>query len=507
MRLKTLALIGLAILMVAAAGLFVWARSVLGNDQVRRAVESQLSSALGQPVTIGRLSVGLFPRLTLTMHEVGIGEPRRVRARTLDLGTDLRALLSRRIEHGTVAIDGAMIELPLPPFAFAQPGAAGSASRPPVEIVSVDAITFTNVEILSGGRALRGNIDVMPEGGGLAVRRVSLAADGTAFEMHGTIANIAGPAGELTVTAGSLNVLDLLAFISDFSKGFQSGAPSAPAATPMDVRVTIDAARAIVGTLQLETLAGRAHVTSHEISFEPVSFGVFGGKYAGTLAMTLDAAAAFSITASVEGLDFAEVMRFAGSGDTMSGRLSGTIDVRGRGTQAARAMSTARGAARFEVRDGTVAGLGLVRTVVLAGSGRADSRAALAAEKRSRTEPFSTLGASFSIDSGVARTNDLRFESPDVLFAAAGAIALVSQRVDLAGEVQLSDALTKQAGQDLVRYTRKDGRVTLPISVTGTPGSFSVQIDMAAATKRAIANRAAEEVKKALGSIFKRIIK
>ncbi len=126
----------------------------------------------------------------------------------------------------------------------------------------------------------------------------------------------------------------------------------------------------------------------------------------------------------------------------------------------------------------------------------------------SRDEPFSRLGATLTVAGGSASTQDLRLESKDLLLAAAGAVRLDGSAVNLLGQVQLSEALSQQAGRDLVRYTQEQGRVTLPATITGPAGHLQVHIDVAAMAKRAITNRASEEVQKALknglGGLFKK---
>ena len=73
----------------------------------------------------------------MTLNDVRIGEPARITAGRLDVGTALRALLSRRIEHGSIRLDKARIELPLPAFAAGGDAApAGASAGAPVEIVS-----------------------------------------------------------------------------------------------------------------------------------------------------------------------------------------------------------------------------------------------------------------------------------------------------------------------------------------------------------------------------------
>ena len=113
-------LVGVVILVVAAsAGLFFWVRAVFTQDAVRTAFAAQLSRSIGQTVTIGSIGAGIYPRVTVNLGEVSIGQPARIQIRTLKVGTDFGALLSRRIEHASLRLAGARVELPLPDFAMA----------------------------------------------------------------------------------------------------------------------------------------------------------------------------------------------------------------------------------------------------------------------------------------------------------------------------------------------------------------------------------------------------
>ena len=59
-----------------------------------------------------------------------------------------------------------------------------------------------------------------------------------------------------------------------------------------------------------------------------------------------------------------------------------------------------------------------------------------------------------------------------------------------------------------MRYTQEGGRVTLPVTITGSADRPQVRIDVADAARRAVVNRGAEEaqkaLKKGLGDLFKR---
>jgi len=151
-------------------------------------------------------------------------------------------------------------------------------------------------------------------------------------------------------------------------------------------------------------------------------------------------------------------------------------------------MKAAHGSGRVDIVDGVVKNLGLVRSVV-AMSGRAD---AMGAGMGSRDEPFAKLGATLAIADGLATSQDLRFESKDLLLGAAGSVRLDRSAINLLGQLQLSDELSKQA-LDLVRYTQDSGRVTLPVNISGSADAPQVRIDVASMAKRAISNRANEE--------------
>jgi uncharacterized protein involved in outer membrane biogenesis len=505
---KTLAGVGILILL-CVAGLFFFARSILASDMVREALTAQVSSAIGQPVSIASIDAGIFPRITVKLGDVRIGQPARIQVQTLDVGTDFRALLSRRIEHASLRLDGARIELPLPTLtpggAGAAPAAEEGSGSPVVAIVSIDEVVLRDVEIVSGGHTLRADIEAVPQGKGIALRKASLRANGAAIEATGLITDLAGPTGELSLKADALNIDRLLAFFSEFSAGAGVSSDARPkAGAGRNLTLALDANRATLGALALERLAGRARVTDEAITLEPIAFGLFQGRYEGTMALTLSEPAGFQLKASLADVDVAAATAFAGMPNSITGKLSGRIDLAGRGLDASAVTRSARGTVSVDIRDGVVPNLGLLRAVVLATSMRAESQGRIASG--SREEPFSLLGATLRIANGVATTDDLRFESPDLSLAAAGSVALNGSNVDLEGKLQLSEELSQQAGRDLQRYTQEQGRVTLPATVTGPADNLSARIDMSGVASRAIKNRATEElqkgIKKGLGGLF-----
>ena len=533
--------IGVLILIVIVGGAAMWVRSALGTDPVKSALASQLSKAIGQPVTIEGVSASIYPRVTIALTGVSIGDNGRIRLQSLDIGTALGALLSRRIEHATLRLSDARLELPLPPLTIASSqGGDGSSGGSPVQLISIDEIVLQNVELVSRGRTLRGDIEIVPHGtSALTLRKIALTADGARIDATGEITNLAGPTGTIDIKAGALDLDQLTAFASDFAEGsgMATGAGSAgntpagstanaaagstggtaPATAPPpasthatgatpDLTLTLAADKASMAGVTLERVSGRAHLRGEQLTVEPMSFGVFGGTYEGSLGASFGAAPTFFWKAQLREVDVAAVTAFVGNPGVVTGRMAAQIDLTGQGLDAAAAMKTARGTARLAITNGIVKNLALVKSAVAATS--LNPQAVIASSQGPLDEPFSELGASLSIAAGTASTPDLHFVSKDIRLDAGGALRLDGGAVNLQGSVQMSEELSKQAQATFVRATQQDGKITLPVTVRGTAGKYSIEIDTASLAKRAITNeakgQAQEAVKKGLGRLLGR---
>ncbi len=523
--LKKILLAVVALVVVGGLGLFVWARSVFSQDTVKATIAAKLSEALGQPVTIGGIGASVYPTVAVDLDKISIGPKDNITVGALRIATDFRALLSRRIEHGSMRLTGAHIQLPLPAFKASSEGRAPApANTPPtaapVEIVSIDEIVLSDVEIVSNGRTLRGDIEVVPDGKGLIVKKVSLTADKATITVSGRITDLSGPAGELAIKAGVLDMNQLLAFLSDFSKnaaGTTTSASTTPAAGPavaaassggaagLSMTLTVDAQRATIGTLSLDKLSARAKVTPTGMTLDPASFGLFGGRYEGTLALTLAAVPEFRLKARVSAVDVAAAAAFAGNPGVITGRLSGDVDIAGRGLDPKSVEQSVRGTVRMDIANGVIKNLGLIQSVVVATSMRSD---ASSQPTGSRDESFTHMGGLLTVAHGDGATQNLLLDGKDVSLSLAGVVRLDGSAVDLKGQAKLSEALTQQAGKDLVRYTAEQGRVTLPVTIGGSAENLKVHVDTADLARRAIKNRSVEEthkaIEKTLNTFFKK---
>jgi hypothetical protein len=486
---------------------------VLNNDAVRTALASQLSRALGQPVTVEGITAGIYPRVTVSLKGVTVGNPARIKISELDLGTGLGALISRRIEHATLRVSDARIELPLPPLNLGN--ASTGRSNGPIQLVSIDEVVLSGIELVSRGRVLRGDIDIVPHGTSAAtIRKVALVADTARINATGELTDLAGPVGTIDLEAGALDLDQLTAFAADFAEGSTSSTPAAPSSSApgatkpstVDLTVSLAADRATMAGVALEKVSGRAHLKGESLSVDPMTFTLFGGSYKGTIAATLAGTPTFHWKAALNALDVAAITAFAGNPGVITGKLAADIDLTGSGIDSATAMKTARGTAHVTVVNGIVKNLALVRSAVAATS--LDPQAVVASSQGPHDEPFTELGASLSIAGGTASTPDLHFISKDIRLDAGGALRLDGGAVNLQGQVLLSEELTTQANPNIVRVAAVNGRIALPASLTGSAGKYHIEIDTAALAKRAVTTeiekQTGEALKKGLGGLLRR---
>jgi uncharacterized protein involved in outer membrane biogenesis len=508
---KRLAIVLVSLVVVGGLALALLARTVLTGENVRAAVASQVSAALGQPVTIGALDASIYPRVTMDLADIRIGPNAAVQLDAVHIGVALRALLSRRIEDAGVRVQGARITLPLPSFAISPSPDAAAASDGgslPVEIVSIDEIVLHDVEVVHGNRQLRGDIELVPKGGGVDLRRLGLMVEDTHIEATGSLTSLTPLVGRVEATANAVDFDRLLAFLNDFAgdtTGAGAAAPGSAVAAGSALTVDLTLGTATSGGLSLSNVRTSALVKPESVALDPMAFEVFDGRYEGSMQVTLQEPPRYRWRGKVSGIDTARLMAFAGAANSISGRLSGTVSLDGAGLDVETALRTARGDARIDITDGAIAGLALVRTIVVATSGRGGYVASAGTAMSSSggggaagAERFSRLGVTLSFGDGVVTTRDLVMTATDVDLTGAGTIRLQNMVTRLDGQVRLSEALSKQGGSDLYRYTQEGGRVTLPATVSGPIDGLSVQIDLGRAAERAIRNRAVEEAEKVI---------
>ncbi|HXW07847.1 MAG TPA: AsmA-like C-terminal region-containing protein [Vicinamibacterales bacterium] len=517
---KKLLLAAVVLLLLGGLGLLLVARSLLGSESVRARVERQLSVLTGQPVRVGSAGASIFPRVTLELSDVAIGEPAAVTARRISVATGLRGLFGRRIEDAEVLLSDAAIPLPLPfPLLAAserpngEPHAESSRPAPPpasdttgtparpeddgFTIVSIRVISVRNLEVSVARRSVRVDMESALEGDRLDVSSLSARSEHTHLTAQGTLQSLERLQGSFTLAASPLDLDELLALVAGIAGSNERPRRSAPD-SEMRLRVRLTAPSGRLAGHELTDLSTTADVRPARVALAPLSFGMFGGTYAGTMTVVPKGETPeIDAQGSVEDMDLAALAAAAGNEGAITGRLDARLALSARGSDRTAILGSLRGRATGAAVDGEIPGLDLVRAVVLA-FGKPSG-----APPPGSGSAFSRLGGTFVLEPGTLASDDLALASRDFDLLGRMTMRVPGGQLDARADVTLSEELTKQAGTDLRRYAQEDGRVVVPARITGTLSEPVVTVDVAAALNRALQN----ELKRRAQSLFEKLIK
>jgi uncharacterized protein involved in outer membrane biogenesis len=267
----------------------------------------------------------------------------------------------------------------------------------------------------------------------------------------------------------------------------------------MHVVVKLTAPAGAFSSYSFTNLSTTIDIAPGRIALAPLSLHTFGGSFDGRLeAVTREQLPALRLAGRVSGLDVAELMRASGSPGGIAGRLGGMVSLEGAGTELDALIRSARGSIEAAVTEGSMPGLDMVRTIVLA-FGKPTG-----APVEGAGTAFSRLGGHFKLAAGALSSDDLSMTSRDFDMAGRGTLQLLSGALTSRVEVVLSRELTVQAGTDLRRYAQEDGRVVVPATIGGTLQRPSASLDLAAATRRALGNELQRRAKSFLDGLFRK---
>jgi uncharacterized protein involved in outer membrane biogenesis len=505
---KKLLLIGLALVLIVVVALAIAVRMLIDPERVRSTIEAQATAAIGMPVTLRAADVSIWPRPRVTLSGLQVGEPASLTLETIEVATALRALLSRRIENAALTIADSTVDLPA--LLAAAGGLADESSQPaprgadgtpmdaPLTLVSVDTIAFRNVRVIFEGGAATVSLASALDGDRLDIRSFELASDVTDLKASGAMESLASRRGKLTINAESLDLDGMIAMLSNM-QGAQGAQGAQSANETVDMTFDVTAAKGRAGGVQFENLKTVIHATTTSVQMEPFAFGAFGGQVDGKVRVdTSRAEPVLALDAKFSQLDVAAVATFAGQPGAITGRLAGELQVSGAGSAPAAALANATGNGTMAITDGAIPNLNLVRAIVIAFGKPAPG-------STGGGDRFTRIAATMQLAKSVLRLSTLTFASPDVDVDGRGALDLSAAVVDIAGQARLSEALTAQAGRDLVRYTADGNRVTVPVTVTGAINAPQVRVDAAAVLRRAAQNEVKSQIQKQTSGLLDKL--
>jgi uncharacterized protein involved in outer membrane biogenesis len=475
---------------VAIAGTLYW---LLAGDGVRLALERQASAWLGAPVRIGIARPTLVPRPGLHLERIEVGNPVRLTLGSVDIASDGRALLSRRIEHASIEIANSRIGMPLP-FTLPESGTRTSDESTGIHLVSVQAIRLHDIVLESRGRQMTVSADSSLSGSRLLLRSFTAATAQSKLEALGEVDLAPRVDARLRVKADRFDVDELLALASAFTPAEDRTAQSRQTRLPVRIVARLSAETARAAGLEVRQFATDLELDGTRLSLSPLTFQLFGGRYQGALTASLQNMIAATLASRILDVDVAQLAAFGGNAGSVTGRLTGAGTFSGAGVNIGALLRSIHGDGTATITDGSIKHLNLVPTIVLFFGRPAPDAVPV-------SDAFQRLDATVAIANRVVTAAALSLHSNDADIVGSGTLRLDSAALEGQLDMSLSEALSKQAGTDLYRYTREGTRVVLPARLGGTLEAPRLTIDAAAAVQRGLRN----EIERRLGGLLDRL--
>jgi AsmA protein len=191
------------------------------------------------------------------------------------------------------------------------------------------------------------------------------------------------------------------------------------------------------------------------------------------------------------GISIQPLMKDALNKDLLEGRGNVRLDITTGGSTVNGLKKNLDGSGAIMLRDGAFKGINigakLRQAQALLGRGGTETQLTSASEKTDFTE----LTASFTINNGIATSNDLDVKSPLLRISGAGQVDIPASTLDYTVRAMVVNTATGQEGKELAQLRG----VTIPVKLSGPFDKLSYSIDWTSAAQEALKSRAAEQLK------------
>lgn len=201
-----------------------------------------------------------------------------------------------------------------------------------------------------------------------------------------------------------------------------------------------------------------------------------------------------ALKATAEGVDIQALLKDVADKTVLEGTGRIDVDIESAGRTATELKARLKGGAALTLRDGAVTGINLARALRQAKAALSLKQDAVVKASSTEKTDFSELSASFRIDAGVARSNDLELNSPYLRVAGEGAVDNVKGRLDSSVRATLADTAK---GQDSAEPAVLKG-IMVPVQWSGPFEALDWKIQWSGVDANAVKNQARAELERRL---------
>lgn len=228
-----------------------------------------------------------------------------------------------------------------------------------------------------------------------------------------------------------------------------------------------------------------------KVEINPLLATLYGGSVQSVVKADANTNA-FAVQQRLSGVTIGPLLQDALDQDLLEGRGSVDLDLTAQGDTTAALIKTLTGEAGVLLKDGAIKGINLAQSLRSAGDMLSLKRDKETAASPTEKTDFSELKASFKIDKGQARNEDLSLSSPFIRLNGAGSLNLVEGSIDYVANTSLVATSTGQGGKALDQVAG----ITVPVRVSGPLTALKYELQFSDAIQQQAKQRLkAEETK------------
>jgi AsmA protein len=255
--------------------------------------------------------------------------------------------------------------------------------------------------------------------------------------------------------------------------------------------------------VDIKNLPLAAEVRGQEVKVSPLSFQLFDGQVKGAGALvTGSETPPFNSTVTIQGVQLGPALNaVAATPVSVSGTAGGDLMLQGRGFSMPDLTKALEGTGHLGVKDGKVEGVNLLQEAL------AVLKVAGISLDSAKATVFSTIETDLAIKQGIVNVQRLLMDSHDFQATGGGTIGF-DQTLNLNVKLNLSQDLSqKVAGlSPVAKLAMKEGRLSLPLLITGTTQEPSYSLDMKSLTGK-VHEQVQKKAEEAVGGLLKGTVK
>ena len=524
-------LIGLLVLVVLLVGTVLSLPFLVDLNKYQDQYKPIIEEALNRQVQLQDIRLTIWPRIGATvagfavMDDPSFGSGPFASLSSLDVGVKLMPLLSGQVEVEEVALrnpvitviknkNGVLNASTIGRKGVAVPETPSKAPIPSAEgplkilaLLAVDRVTIDGGKLTYRDQSVAKTTEYVLQDLEVLLWDVRL---GQTPNLH--FASLVQPFNmpvKLDGTFGPLkDTMDVEAINFQLSVGKTDFAITGKA---VDHNATVNVSSPVINTgnlpialpfkkpVEIKNLQIAAEVKGQEAKLNTLSFGLFDGEVKGNGTLVAGSEAPpFNGGVTIQGLQLGPALStIAETPVSVSGTAGAELSVQGRGFSMPDLTKALQGSGHMAVKDGKIQGVNILQEVVsalkVAGISIDDSKATV----------FSTIETDLAIKQGIIKLQNLLMDSHDFQATGGGTIGF-DQQLNLLVNLNLSQEVSQKlsGASPVVKIAMKDGRLSLPLTITGTAQAPSYGVDVKGLTGK-VQEQVKKKVEETVGGLLK----